>query len=102
MNRLNYLSPLVFIVFGLAASSAVYYSQMLAIIGYLIIGIGILYLVIIILYDIIETYLKFFKSKTSKRYAIVFLYAVLLIGLAIVLINKNYLIQQLVTVLSQV
>jgi hypothetical protein len=87
---------------GFFASMLINYSQTSAVIGYMTIGIGILYLSMIILYDFVESFLKIFKTNISKKYAILLLYAILFIGLGVVVLNKNYLIHQLVNLLSSI
>lgn len=102
MSRITYIYPLLFIMAGYCASMLTYYSQTISVIGYMTIGIGILYLAMIMLYDFVESFLKTFKNSTSKKYAILLLYVILFIGLGVVVLNKNYLIHQLVNLLSLV
>ncbi|WP_162896638.1 hypothetical protein, partial [Cysteiniphilum halobium] len=92
MNRLTYIFPVLFVIIGFLASMLTYYSQTISVIGYMTIGIGVLYLAMIILYDFVESFLKVFKAATSKKYAIILLYVILLIALGIIVLNKNYLI----------
>lgn len=102
MSRITYIYPLLFIVSGFFASMLINYSQTSAVIGYMTIGIGIFYLSMIMLYDFVESFLKIFKTNISKKYAILLLYAILFIGLGVVVLNKNYLIHQLVNLLSSI
>lgn len=102
MSRITYIYPLLFIMSGFFASMLINYSQTSAVIGYMTIGIGILYLSMIMLYDFVESFLKIFKANISKKYAILLLYAILFIGLGVVVLSKNYLIHQLVNLLSSI
>lgn len=101
MNRLaTYSFPVALFATGYILSLMMKASIYIGVLGYMIIGVGFLHIGMCIIYDLVGSLLACFKTNVSKKYAVTFLYIVLFVCLAIILINKNYLIHKLVDLLS--
>lgn len=96
----RYYPAFLIILAGYLCSVITYKYQIIGVLGYITLGTGILYLGMRILCDFIELVVSIPKTEKNKKNVIMLLYLALFIICALIVINKNTIIDQVVAWLS--